>query len=894
MNERVSELRAGSATVLIGGPGYGKTTLWEEAVESARRQHARVLTARPSQMVSHLPFAGLIDLADGLSEAELAPLPEAQRRALAAVLMRAEPSAEPPPPAVVAVGLLGVVRALAEGGPVLVAIDDLHWLDSPSAEALTFVVHRLAGARVAFVFARRPGRAGSLEAVLSRGSIERIEVGALSLGAVRRLLAERLGLTISRHRLRRIVEATDGNPLFALEIGRSLLERGTSLEDELPLPDSLEELLGERVASLSAAAQRVLLAVALSEDPRVEQLLTVVSGEALDDAVDAGAVLIDGGRVRASHPMLAAAAEGRSKAGECRDLHLALAAAAIDEPARTMHLALAAYGPDARLATRAAAAADEARRRGVRRQAALLAGHALRLTPAGAVERPARVLELAERLDDAGELRRMTALVQDELGTLAPGPLRARAWVLLSESDAVSSREDQDRYLDRALAECPQDPNLRARALAKKAGHAAAAAVSDLDQAEQWGLEALECASDMTVRRYALWALAWSRALGGRPLDDLCDQSSVAADPTAYISAAPERVAAKRLFWRGELGGARTALRELSDLADERGDLTSYAMIRMHTIEAELRCGNLPAVKRLLDEWAESSDFETQFRPQYPRCRALLHAVSGHHDDAIRWATETIELAHAAGSKWDELEARHALGIAALLGAAPDQAAAEMWPVWEHCERQGVRDPGAFPVAADLVEALVELRRFEDADEILECLHVRAEAQEHLWARATVHRCAALLALARDGYEETSARRLGEAAAELHGLEAHFDGARCLLALGRAQRRAKQWRDARETLEQTVAAFGGLGAEGWADRAQAELDRVGGRRRADGELTPSERRVIELAGQGMSNKEIAAALYVAINTVEVHLSRAYVKLGVRSRGQLAQRRAAGA
>jgi DNA-binding CsgD family transcriptional regulator len=165
----------------------------------------------------------------------------------------------------------------------------------------------------------------------------------------------------------------------------------------------------------------------------------------------------------------------------------------------------------------------------------------------------------------------------------------------------------------------------------------------------------------------------------------------------------------------------------------------------------------------------------------------------------------------------------------------------------------------------------------------------RAEEQDHPWGRATVKRCAALLALTRDGYDETNARRLGEAAGELHALGEHFDGVRSELAIGRAQRRSKQWRDARETLERTIVAFAELGADGWAERAKSELERVGGRRRADGELTPSERRVVELAAQGMSNKEIAAALYVTVNTVEVHLSRAYAKLGVRSRRQLAQR-----
>ena len=147
-------------------------------------------------------------------------------------------------------------------------------MDAASVDALTFVARRLDGARVAFLLARRPGRPGALEAVLSRTAVERIQVGSMSLGAVRRLLFERLGLAISHQRLRRIVEVTDGNPLFALEVGRSLLDgERSSLEHDVPVPDSLEELLGDRVARLPAAVRRVLLAVALSEDPRVDHLI---------------------------------------------------------------------------------------------------------------------------------------------------------------------------------------------------------------------------------------------------------------------------------------------------------------------------------------------------------------------------------------------------------------------------------------------------------------------------------------------------------------------------------------------------------------------------------------------------------------------------------------------
>lgn len=882
-----------AALVLIGGAGIGKTTLWCAAIELARARGVRVLSARPGRSAAQLSFGGLIDLCDGLEERELAALPHPQRRALEAALVRADSTGESAAPMVVALGLLGVVHAIAAEAPVLVAIDDLQWLDPPSLEALTFVARRVDAARVAFLLARRPGRVGALEAVLSRAAITRIRVGPLSLGAVRRLLFDRLGLTLSRQALRRIVETTEGNPLFALEVGRALLEiGGLSLEDDLPLPDSLDEVLVGRVAGLTVGVRRVLLAVALSEDPRIDQLLAVVDPDALDDAVDEGVVVLEGGRVRASHSMLAAAAESHARANQRRELHLALSAVAADEQARAMHLALATRGPDVALAARVAAASDEARSSGARRQAALLAAQALRLTPADAGERPVRVLEAAERLDDAGELRRMTVLLRDELGSLPAGSPRAQAWLMLSEGQDVSSRHDQDRYLQRALKEVGQDGNLRGRILAKMAGNAAAGALAGLDQAETWALTAVDGADEPAVQRYALWSLAWTLALGGRPVAELCARSPIAADPSGYISASPERVAAQQLFWRGELTNARASLDSLSVLADEHGDPTSYAMIRMHRVELELRSGRFDVAQRLLDEWAESADYETQFRPQYPRCRALLEAGRGAVEEARDWAHQTIELAQAAGTKWDELEARRALGIAALIDSLPDQALAELWPVWEHCESEGVLDRGAFPVAPDLVEALVELKRFETAQAVTSRLGELAEGLDHPWGRATAKRSDALVRLARDGYDETSAAAVVEASIDLERLELRLDSARSLLALGRAQRRAKHWRAARETLEQASAAFRSLGADGWERRAASELDRIGGRRRADGELTPSERRVVELAAQGLSNKEIATALYVAVNTVEVHLARAYPKLGVRSRAQLAGRLAA--
>ena len=318
-----------------------------------------------------------------------------------------------------------MVRALAARAPVVVAIDDLQWLDGPSADAVAFLARRLEDGRVTFLLARRPGPVGSLEAVLSRAVVERLQVGPLSFGAVRRLLFERLGLTISRQRLRQIVDATGGNPLFALEVGRALLDDPERwVADDLPLPGSLEEMLSERVSRLAPAVRRVLLAVALCGDPRVDQVLSIVEAGALDDAVDAGVVVVDGQRVRAC----ASAAGGRSRE----------AVAAAGRAPRAAPGAVAGrpggagtgHAPGARQRrARPRPCAARGRRRPRRlacavrvAQAALLAAQALRLTPPDAAERVERVLELAERLDDAGELRRMSVLLREELAVAARGP----------------------------------------------------------------------------------------------------------------------------------------------------------------------------------------------------------------------------------------------------------------------------------------------------------------------------------------------------------------------------------------------------------------------------------------------------------------------------------------
>jgi DNA-binding NarL/FixJ family response regulator len=209
--------------------------------------------------------------------------------------------------------------------------------------------------------------------------------------------------------------------------------------------------------------------------------------------------------------------------------------------------------------------------------------------------------------------------------------------------------------------------------------------------------------------------------------------------------------------------------------------------------------------------------------------------------------------------------------------------------VWEHAEREGVGDPGVFPVGPDLVEALVESGEPGEARVVTARLGELAEEQEHPWGRASAKRCHGLVLLASRTDEQAAAVALEEAAAAYGELGLRFDHARTLLLLGRAQRRRRRWAAARDALVQAAAAFDAMDSPGWAEEARAELARVGARRPgARGLLTPAEQRVVELAVDGLSNKEIAGALFVTVNTVETHLSHAFAKLGVRSRAQLAR------
>ncbi len=876
------------ALVLQGEAGVGKTSLWEQGVAWAREQGLRVLVTRASEAETALPFAGLIDLLDGVPSEELGDVPAPQRRALDVALYRIEPADRPPEEQVIALGLLSALRALAARQPLVVAVDDVQWLDRTSEEALAYATRRLYDEPVSLLLARRPGRRSGLEKAFPDDRLDRVLVEPLSLGALRRLLARRLDLRLPGHLLERVHRATLGNPLFAVELGRTLVGRDLeALDGELPLPENVDEMLGLRVADLDTRVQRVLLALALDADIRVTQLREA-GAVAVADATEAGVVVVDGDRVRPAHPLLAAAARRRASAAEQRELHAGLAEVVGDEQRRALHLALATLEPDEELAARLSAAAATASAHGATRLAVELATHTHRLTPPDEPD-DGRVLALGEYLQNAGEKRRLTDLLTPRVESMSSQEDRVAAYLLLTDGE-VTGNDEIIAFLERALAAAGDDRPVRGRVLRQLIESAAVISVRDIAREDARAAEVLAESEhdDPEDHWQAVYTYTWTSALRGRPVADLVRRFNALGGDAAYLGRNPRRPAGQQSVWRGELDDARALLEAFRQETEDRAEPRAAALARLHLCELELRAGQLDRAQALLDEWAASTDSDLLLWPMFERCRALAAATRGDVADAREWGRRAADRAERTGVGWDRLEATRALGLAALLSKDVDEAVRHLSVVWEHTLREGVLDPGTFPAGPDLVEALVEAASYDAARAVVDVLADRAEGQDHPWARIGAARGAAVLALHDDGYGDEAVSALEAAAAAYRERGLLYDEARTLLSLGRVQRRERKWGAARTTLERALAAFEAIGSSGWAEDVRAELERVGARRpTSEGGLTPTERRVADLAIQGLSNKEIARNLVVTVNTVEFHLRNTYAKLGIRSRAQLA-------
>ena len=465
LSEFVARIPDGaSALVLEGEAGMGKTTLWGAGVEAAETAGWCVLQAQPAESETTLSFSGLGDLLDPVLEEALAPLAGAQRSALACALVLEEVEGPPPDAHAAGVALLNALRGLCSAPGVLVAVDDVQWLDAASAAALSYATRRLKSETVGVLLTRRTGVESPLVDELRRTAIlAEVEVGPLDLAALHQVVQAQLRVSLPRPLLAEVHEAAGGNPFYALEIVRTLTRTGASVEAgrRLPVPDSLHGLVHGRLLALPQESRDFLAAAAAHAHPTTditEEASGVDRSAGLTPALEAHVVETEGGRIRFTHPLLAAGALETADPRRRSEIHARLAELLEDPEAQAWQLAASVDGPDEKVAVALEEAARHARSRGAPRPAALLLDRAGEMTPADlSSARIRRFVDAAELHFEAGDSNRAEARLTSLVDALPYG-----GTVLASCSASRDCASTHDRGM-RSSCSVPRS-TMRARA----------------------------------------------------------------------------------------------------------------------------------------------------------------------------------------------------------------------------------------------------------------------------------------------------------------------------------------------------------------------------------------------------------------------------------------------
>jgi DNA-binding CsgD family transcriptional regulator/tetratricopeptide (TPR) repeat protein len=896
----LSDLQDGQAVLVFAGePGIGKTTVWRCAVGRARALSFMVLSTRPVQAEAGLAFAGLADLLEPVAEEVLPGLPEPQQRALRVALLWESPGPGRVDHRAVAAGTSAVLRSLGRRGPVLIAVDDLQWLDRPSARALEFALRRLAGTPVGVLASERVARGVRLPLALERCApqerLRRIELGPLDVAGLHRLLTERLGRSFTQRVVARIEAATGGNPFFAIEIARSLPEDAPAV---LPVPDRLLELVEARIRGLPKEARQALLAAAGLPEPTVEMVRAATSStpaesrRALERAESRGIIEAGGPLLRFTHPLFAAAAYATAPAVERRRMHRRLAGLTEEIEEQARHLALGADGADAELAALLDAAAAHARARGAPESAAEFAEWARAWTPAErTVEIQRRTVRAAEYHFHAGELRRARAMLEDLLRHAPANSERADALRLLGEIHYHEDSFDEAIGVLRQALEHVGD-NRRLRLAIELSLTFAMVSGVDLAGASDQAARALalaELGDEPASLAESLAVAAIAGFLAGQGLDEAKIERALRLedpDHQAPVSARPTLIAGCLALYEGHLERCDQLLLALRQRTLERGEETGLVLTSGHLIWSASWRGDLARA----EEYAvEALEVAARIGSDSQRCLALAFAAvasayAGEAALATGRAAESLALVPRTGYRVAGLYASWALGVLALSQNDPRAADAALAPVAVPFEDY-VPEPLLAFFLPDQIEALIGLGRLDRAERLLASFDEAARRLDRPWALVLASRCRALLLAARGDLDGASAEA-GQALGRCDGLELRIEAARTLLAAGQVERRRRRKAAAADHLRRAAGLFDQMGAALWAERARAELGRVGLRPPAPTGLTASERRVAELIASGRTNREVAAQLFMSPKTVEAKLARIYRKLGVHSRAQL--------
>jgi DNA-binding CsgD family transcriptional regulator len=885
-----------TALIIEGEAGIGKTTLWLTLADRARAAGFCVLPARAGQAESVMAFAALADLLAGVDDEVLAGLPALQRLAIDRVLLRAGPDGPMTDHRVVAAAFVGVLHALADRTPVLIAVDDVQWLDSSSRAAVEFAVRRLRGPFGVLISERcPPGRSTSVGWVqLGRpDGVDRIAVRPLEPAALHTLISDRLGRGFPRPTIARIAEISGGNPFYALELAYAV-GAGQPVTEQA-LPPTLTDVVRSRIGRLDDATRELLLSVACVADATVE--LVALANDADHDEVttlieraeSAGLLTVSGNRVGFTHPLLASGVYTDAGAPARRAMHRRLATVETLPEVRARHLALASATGTEQIYGALDAAADAARARGAPAAAAELVDLAIGLGGATTTRR----LRAAEHHFLAGDTARAAEVLRP-IGSDEPPIVRALAASLLATVLMYRNEHDQAVTLLRGAADdAVGNVAMLVQILLRLSF--ALNSIGEPDDARRNGRDAVKLAEELGVPPVTSAALAWSVYLNfqsGQGVDKQGLRRALELYDSSFdvpiIFRAP-LIQALTLSWTGRLEQAHAELTALRSVCAERGAESDMMAIAGFLAMNHIWRGQLAAAAEEAAEAVERSEQlggdEVLIIPL--TVRAAVRAFAGLEGEAradAKRVLATVEnRTHAHVADWPGMtlcflevslgnhrEALEALDPAFLSNAVTT----EIMYGWH---------------LPDAIEAMIAIGRFDDAEPLIDALERNGAEHDRVWMSATGARCRAMLFAARGDValaEQTAHRAM----AEHDRLPMPFERARTQLVLGQVQRRLRQKQSAATTLTEALTAFERLATPLWADRARAELARTVVVPSDDlTALTPSELRVAEMAATGATNKHIAAAMFISAKTVEHNLTRIYRKLGISSRAELGRR-----
>ena len=702
-----------------GEAGIGKSTLWRAGRLEAERLGYRVLACAAAVSESQLSFTTVRDLLAPEFDEVAARLPEPQRRALAVAFLQAEPTGSPPEPATIAVAFLTSLRLLAQRAPVLVAVDDVQWVDRASAGPLAYARRRLEQERIALLVARRLGEEDPTSLGHDGSADVAVEVDGLSIGALARVLDERLGIALPRPTLVRLHEASGGNPFFALELARALAQTPTALAPgaHLPVPTSLYELIQARLQALPAETLEALAYLAVTARADVALLGGALGNDdptlILAPALEARVIEVAERGVRFSHPLLASGVLDLVSAGRLRDVHKRLAAVIEDGEQRARHLALGADGPDAGIATALEESARRTNARGHRIVAAELYEAAARFTPAPDTEdRARRVLAAAAALFDAGDAARAATSIEQLLTDTALRDVRVDAQLLLGKILADVGRRHEAMQLWAEALEATTDPAAVADIRSCLAGlsiytGSSTEAVAHADRALA---AAQRAGSDTGGLAYAYAARALAGVVAGDSSYLIYLEKALELEPVGAIRSSawdwsPTHVAAACALHTVDIDEIRLRFGAMFARAVDSGnaDMEQYGAYGL--AQAELATGDLERAAALIDIVEELASGDGRAHASRQQASRRARGSCRPTAEARARLEAVIADSEAVGERRYSWQARAALGALALAEGRAKDAADELRKARALAEEVGMRDPALVVSFVDEVEA---------------------------------------------------------------------------------------------------------------------------------------------------------------------------------------------